>query len=184
VHRVQALLGAVEAQVRVGRRIRAGQLSLGTPCAGWSVRQVMNHSIGITLKFAEFASGVTNRPTAPQGDLVGPDHVRALSSCATTAKRAWKSVDPTRSCDLSFGSFSADLAAGINLFDVLAHTWDIATATSVEIDCVDVLWSAGLDAARTVIGTSRDPAHYAPEMPVGPNAGPREQFLRFLGRVA
>lgn len=55
-------------------------------------------------------------------------------------------------CDLPFGSFSADLAAGINLFDVLAHTWDIATASDVEVDCADDLWSVGLAAGRTVIG--------------------------------
>jgi uncharacterized protein (TIGR03086 family) len=183
VHRVDALLAALETQVEVGRRIQPAQLSLTTPCDGWTARDVLSHSIGITLKFADFASGVTNRPIAQRGDLVGPDHVTALRSCADAARTAWVSADMTRRCELPFGLFSANRAAGVNLFDVLAHAWDIATATGVELECADVLWSTGLDAARTVIGTSRDRAHYAPEIPVGPEAGVREQFLGFLGRA-
>ena len=89
----------------------------------------------------------------------------------------------TRSCHLSFGTFSADLAAGINLFDVLAHTWDIATATGVALECVDDLWDAGLDAARAAIGADRDLQHYGPEIAVGPSASSRERFLGFLGRL-
>ena len=181
--RLEALLGALETQVRVGRRIRADQLSLSTPCQDWSVREVMNHSIGVTLKFADFASGAADHPRSPPGDLVGPDHCGALRWCADAASTAWSSADMTRSCDLPFGSFSADLAAGINLFDVLAHTWDIATASDVEVDCADDLWSVGLAAGRTVIGTNRDLSHYAPELPAGPTARARERFLRFLGRV-
>ena len=182
VERVGALLHALEAQVDVGRRTRADQLSLGTPCEGWTVREVMNHSIGVTLKFANFASGATGHPVAPAGDLVGDDHQTALRACADIARVAWTSADMNRTCELSFGLFPADMAAGINLFDVLAHTWDIATATDVELECDDVVWTLALESAKSVIGAHRDPAHYADEIPVGLEAGPREQFLGLLGR--
>src|SRR2546425_134024 len=86
----ETLVAALRLQVRTGRLIRAGQLSLESPCPGWS----------------------------------------------------------------------------INLFDVLAHTWDIAAAAGVVVECPDELWSAGLEAARTVIGPGRDPRQYAPEVPV------------------
>jgi hypothetical protein len=89
----------------------------------------------------------------------------------------------TRSCELSFGVFSSDLAAGINLFDVLAHTSDIATATGAALECSDDLWTLGLESARRVIGGRRDPAHYAADIPVGLAAGPRERFVGFLGRI-
>jgi len=88
----------------------------------------------------------------------------------------------TRRCHLSFGTFPADVAAGINLFDVLAHTWDIATAARVLLACRDDLWMAGLEAARKVIGPGRDARHYAEEIPVGAAASPRQRFLAFLGR--
>ena len=89
----------------------------------------------------------------------------------------------TRPCHLSFGTFPASLAAGINLFDVLAHTWDIAAATGVTLECPDELWQAGLEAAQTVIGPGRDPRQYAPELPVPAAASPRRRFLAFTGRA-
>jgi len=178
----EALIAALDTQARTGRQVRAGQLPLPSPCPGWSVREVMNHCIGVTLKFADFAAGRTDHPRAPAGDLVGPDHGLALRSAADQASAAWAAADMTRHCHLPFGTFPAGLAAGINLFDALAHTWDIATATGVTLRCDDDLWTAGLDAARLVIGPSRDARHYAAEIPVGAGASPRQRFLAFLGR--
>lgn len=182
VDRVAGLLEVLALQVELGRCIQADQLLLETPCDGWSVRAVMNHSIAVTRKFAEFASGATSRPVTPAGDHVGDDHREALRSCQTAAQTAWRSADMTRSCTLPFGVFPSDAAAGINLFDALAHSWDMATAVGVAFECSDALWSVGLDSARRVIDDRRDPGHYAPAAPVDPGAGPREQFLGFLGR--
>jgi uncharacterized protein (TIGR03086 family) len=179
---LEALVAALETQVRTGQQVRAGPLAFESPCPGWSVRDVINHSLGVTLKFAEFAAGRTDHPRAPVGDL-GPDHGAALREAAEAARAAWASADMTRRCHLPFGTFPASLAAGINLFDVLAHTWDIAMATGVALRCPDDLWLEGLDAARTVIGVSRDSRHYAPEIPAAPGATPMRRFLAFLGRA-
>jgi uncharacterized protein (TIGR03086 family) len=105
----------------------------------------MNHSIGVTMKFADFAAGGSDHPRTPPGDLVGRDHLLALRSAAGAARAAWASADMARPCHLPFGTFPASLAAGINLFDVLAHTWDIAAATGVVLECPDELWQAGLE---------------------------------------
>ena len=161
----ETLLAALRVQVRTGRLIRSGQLLLESPCPGWSVRDVMNHSIGVTMKFAGFAAGGSDHPRTPHGDLVGRDHRLALRSAAGAARSAWASADMARPCHLPFGRFPAGLAAGINLFDVLAHTWDIAAATGVTLECPDDLWQAGLEAAQAVIGPGRDPRQYAPERP-------------------
>ena len=176
------LIAALQAQAGIGRQVRAWQLPLEWPCPGWSVRDVMNHSIGVTLKFADFAAGGSDHPRAPSGDLVGRDHGLALRSAADTARSSWASADMTRRCYLPFGTFPASLAAGINLFDVLAHTWDIATAAGLPLRCAEGLWSAGLQAARLVIGPVRDPRQYAAEIPVGAAASPRQRFLAFVGR--
>ena len=180
---METLLAALRIQVRTGRLVRSGQLSLESPCPGWSVRDVMNHSIGVTLKFADFAAGGNDHPRTPPGDLVGRDHRLALRSAAAAARAAWASADMARPCHLRFGTFPASLAAGINLFDVLAHTWDIAAATGVALECADDLWQAGLEAARAVIGPGRDPRQYAPEIPLARVASPRQRFLAFTGRA-
>ncbi len=80
---------------------------------------------------------------------------------AAAATGAWRAADLGRSCHLPFGTFGAADAAGINAFDVLGHTWDVAEATGQRVECPDELWAAGLDAARLVIGPDRDQAHYA-----------------------
>lgn len=84
----EALAAALRVQVRTGRLIRATDLSLESPCPGWSVRDVMNHSIGVTLKLAGFAAGGGDHPRSPPGDLVGHDHRRALRSAAAAAQQA------------------------------------------------------------------------------------------------
>ena len=178
----EALAAALRVQVRTGRLIRATDLSLESPCPGWSVRDVMNHSIGVTLKFAGFAAGGGDHPRSPPGDLVGHDHRRALRSAAAAAQQAWAAADMARPCHLPFGTYPASVAAGINLFDVLAHTWDTATAAGVTLECADELWIAGLEAARTVIGPDRDPRHYEAALPVPAAAAARQRFLAFTGR--
>ena len=82
----------------------------------------MNHSIGVTLKFADFAAGGSDHPRTPPGDRPRP------------------------------------------------------------VECPDELWSAGLEASRTVIGPGRDPRQYAPEMPVAAATSPMYRFLAFTGR--
>ena len=159
----EALTAALRAQVRTGRLIRAAQLSLETPCPGWSVRDVMNHSIGVTLKFAGFAAGGGDHPRSPPGDLVGPDHRRALRAAARAAQAAWASADMARPCHLPFGTFPA-------------------SAADVTLECADELWSAGLEAARMVIGPGRDPRQYAAEVPASGSATSRQRFLAFTGR--
>src|ERR1035438_3878061 len=45
----EALVAALETQVTTGRQVRASQLPLPSACPGWSVREVLNHSIGVPL---------------------------------------------------------------------------------------------------------------------------------------
>lgn len=92
-------------------------------------------------------------------------------------------TNSARRCRLPFATFSAELAAGCNLVDALAHTWDIASATGADLECSDELWEIGLDAARAVIGADRDLRHYAPAVVVGRPAPARRRFLGFVGRV-
>jgi uncharacterized protein (TIGR03086 family) len=178
---IPALAEVLLDELALVRRITRAQLSVASQCPGWSVRDVINHSIGVTRKFTRFAEG-DDRPSAPTGDLIGNDHVQALGCVVELARSAWASVDSTRHCELSFGSFSADQAAGINLFDALAHGWDVAVVLGLDWDCAEDLWICGLDAAKAVIGEQRDLAHYANEMPMPPDASNRERLLAFLGR--
>lgn len=177
---VRCLLSALDLQLEVVSQLSVEHLDAASKCSEWTNRGVLNHSLGVTHKFAAFARGATDEPHAPPGDLMAGGHVAATRDAAGAAQ-AWSTAELTRVCRLSFGSFPATVAAGINLFDVLAHTWDIAPP-AVSWDDHDAMWEAGLSAAREVIGPARDPRHYGAELSVPDDASPRERFLAFLGR--
>lgn len=180
--RIEALLVALDTQAAAAQAIAADALLLPSPCDGWSVADVMRHSLGVTMKFSAFAAAETDAPSAPVGDLLGADHGAAFGAAAAFARRAWSGVDLTRTCRLPFGTFSAEGAASINLFDVLAHSWDVAAATGATLECDDELWLAGLAAAREVVGPARDERHYGAELSATAGASPRALLLAYLGR--
>lgn len=163
-------------------QVRAGQLDLASRCEGWTIRQVLGHSLGVTHKFADFASGVTDEPHAPPDDVLSQNHVAAAEHVVAYAHEAWSTTDMSRTCRLRFGTFSAEAAAGINLFDVLAHSWDVAASIRVALSENNWLWLVGLHAAQEIIGSSRDPQHYAAARPVAAGAPPMHRFLAYLGR--
>lgn len=181
---VHALGAALEAWHSLLDQVSAVELTLATPNPGWDVAHVINHSIAVTSKFTTFAVGTTDQPRTPDHDLIGNDHRFAFGKTAERALAAWRAADPRRCCHLPFGTFTADLAAGINLFDLQAHGWDIHQATGATFACPHTTWETGLDAARRVIGQQRDPHHFAPALPAQPSASTQIRLLRYLGRDA
>ena len=180
---VEALLTALEAQWVLGTQASVADLSRPSRCPGWSVFDVMNHSIGVTRKFTEFASAATDRPRSPDGDLIGSRPGPALRQAADAARMAWSAADMSRQCRLPFGTFPAEMAAGINLVDVLAHGWDLGAFGDAAFDCRDEVWSTGLEMARSFVGPAREPRHYGIEVMVPDAAPPEQRFLGCLGRA-
>jgi uncharacterized protein (TIGR03086 family) len=179
---VEALGLALESQCELGEVLMSSDLSRSTRCPGWSVLDVMNHSIGVTLKFAEFATGATDRPRTPSGDLIGGRLGPALRMGADISRTAWSTADMSRECHLPFGVVSSETAVGINLVDVLAHGWDVGEFGDVVFSCPDEVWRTGLTMARRLIGDDRDPLHYGPEVIVPDDAPTQRRFLGYLGR--
>jgi uncharacterized protein (TIGR03086 family) len=185
VESVVAALGvALRAWCGLLDRVEGRQLSLATPDPGWDVADVIAHVIATTRKFTAFADGTTDRPRTSRFVLAEQrtGHRALFAVTAAESLAAWRAVDPRRTCQLPFGAYRAESAAGINLFDLLGHGWDVEQATGLRFACPDEVWAAGFDAARSVIGERRDLRHYAPEIPVGPDAPARIRLLRYLGR--
>ena len=179
---VRALADALRSWHVLLDGIDTADLALATVNPGWSVGDVINHAIAVTAKFTAFADGTTDRPRTAGRDFIGTGHRAAWGLAADRALTAWRSADPRRHCRLPFGTFTAQQAAGINLFDLLAHGWDLHQATGATFTCTDAAWTAGLDAARLAIGTQRDLRHYAPEIPAPSDAPPQTRLLNYLGR--
>jgi uncharacterized protein (TIGR03086 family) len=118
-------------------RVRADQLDLPTPCAGWVVRDLLAHMVGNNNGFAAAALG--EPPRAEVWD--GVDVTDPVGEFAASAKRvdaAFASVEPLTGtfAVLGYGNVPAGQAVGMHFIDYLAHGWDVAVSIGV---------AAGLD---------------------------------------
>jgi uncharacterized protein (TIGR03086 family) len=180
---VGSLLVVLDAQLDVVAALGADELAVPSMCPGWTVEDVLAHSVGITLKFAEFAAGRTDAPHAPEVMIDRAEPARAVASAREAAQVAWPAADATRLCTLPFGVFSAELAAGINLVDALAHTWDMAQALGRTVPCRDRVWTEASVAADAVVPAGASP-HYAAARSMPGGTPPPARFLARVGRSA
>lgn len=114
-------------------QIREEDLGRPTPCTEWDVRALLNHLLATTTKFTDFALALTDAPVTPRGDLLGADPVGAFDTEVRRSVGAWTDADLGRTCRMPFGEFSAGEAAGINVFALLVHAWDLAQALGTQL---------------------------------------------------
>ncbi|MDE9367270.1 TIGR03086 family metal-binding protein [Luteipulveratus sp. YIM 133132] len=124
LHR-QALQAAGE---RV-RRVRDGDLLLATPCAGWTLADLLAHLVG---QHRGFAAALRDGTAAPEAYRPVPFTQDAWASSADELTEAFAAADldrpvlqlelhPTRPLPGSF-------LLGAQLLDTVVHTWDVAAS--------------------------------------------------------
>jgi uncharacterized protein (TIGR03086 family) len=159
-----------------------------TPCDGWDVRQVLAHIVGTTIKFTAFARQETERPSSPRGDPLGDDIRQAYWDAAAASAAAWALPVPDRAiCRLPFGDFPGEYAARINLFDVLVHGWDLATAVGLERSYAPPVSLVHLSlevAERLVTPDAVAAGQYIDPAERGAAVMPLQQLLECTGRRA
>lgn len=111
--------------------VGADQWDLPTPCAQWSVRDLVNHVVGEELWTVPLVDGATVEEVGSRfdGDLLGSDPIGAARSAAAGAVDAVDKVADDTQVHLSFGD--TDLAEYLHQLaaDYLVHGWDLAVAT-------------------------------------------------------
>jgi len=166
--------------------VTADQLDQPTPCASWTVRDLIDHLVGISFWSAEtISTGVAPEqpPTGyADGDFVAAfdDGIAAtLAACDTPG-----AFDGT--VRLPFGEFPAVRFLGLATTDPFVHGWDLAKATGQPTDLDPVLAEQLLTQARASIpDTFRGPdgtAPFGPIVDVPAGAPPADQLAGFLGR--
>jgi uncharacterized protein (TIGR03086 family) len=175
----RALLGVVAG-------IAPGQEDLPTPCAEWTVTQVIQHAAGDQRGFAAalgIGSGPGYDPFAPSGVLDDP--AALVAAAVDEAALAWATVSdeagsvPT---PLPFGHLPTPVAAVLCALDAAVHAWDIAIATGQRSPLTDELSAHFLTAATGLIEPLREWGAYAAVVPGDATDGAVERLLRYLGR--
>jgi uncharacterized protein (TIGR03086 family) len=186
-------LGALEVYERsvalfdaVLRQIRPGEWALPTPCADWSVRDLVNHVVGEDRWAPPLLGGaaIADVGTALDGDLLGDDPLAAWTGASAAALMAARTTDGASLVALSFGPTPASEYLRQIGADHLIHAWDLATAIGADFrvdgDLVDAVagWFGDHESAYRaagVIGPRPTPALPA-------DADPLERLLSMFGR--
>jgi uncharacterized protein (TIGR03086 family) len=149
-----------------------------TPCAEWTVRDLLGHMIGVVAGLGAAASGSPREPFALSADPAAQFDAVAASTLA-----AWRAPGVLdRMIEFGPGPMPGRALAGINLLDTATHTWDLATATAQAAALPDEVATAALEASRTIISPEIRAGRFGPEVPCPDGATPTERLVAFLGR--
>jgi uncharacterized protein (TIGR03086 family) len=162
--------------------IRDDQWSAPTPCTDWTVRQVVNHLIGMNRVFAALLAGQPP-PPRPPADHVEDDPVGAYRDSAAALQAAFgRSGVLERAYHGPLGTATGAERLQIRLYDLLAHGWDVAQATGQPASLPDDLAEQSLAFARTQLTEQARPGRFGPAQIVAEQATAIERLAAFLGR--
>jgi uncharacterized protein (TIGR03086 family) len=125
---------AHEALRTVVRGLTEADLGEPTPCAEWTVAQVIQHAAGDQIGYAACLTGgpgPAENPFAPSGTL-DASAVVIIDQAVGAAAAAWSTV-PVDAEEVSVpippNKLSAELGAGACALDAAVHAWDLAVAS-------------------------------------------------------
>lgn len=165
---------------------RSDQWTRPTPCAEWTVAQVVQHAVGDQQAYAGALTGSgypEDDPFAPS-DVLTEDAVEMVDKALAASTAAYAAVRPDDAhvaVPLPQGPLPATVAAGAAALDAAVHAWDIAVATGQRPLLGDELASALLAVAPEIVEPVRAFA-FAPALDTGDAATPTATLLGYLGR--
>ena len=180
---------AVERSVVVVASVTASDLDRATPCAGWTLGDLLGHMIVQHDGFAAAADGAPADLSRWVANPVGHDPAVEYSAAAARVVGAFAGHDPDRGFWLpeirDGGPFPAAMAIGFHLVDYVVHTWDVAVSMGVGVVFDDDLVVAALRIAERVpAGAAREVegAAFKPVLPIPTGSSAIARLLLVLGR--
>ena len=162
-------------------RIGAGQWTSPTPCTEWTVRDIVDHLVGMNLVFvAMFEEG----PRPERGtDRLGTDPAGAYrrSAAAVQAAAARPGV-LERSQETSVGVATGAERIRWRIADLLTHGWDLVQATGVGAELPDDLAEQALTFVRAQLPSQPRAGRFADPRPIADDAPAIERLAAFTGR--
>ncbi len=158
-------------------RVVPEQIDAPTPCAEWSVRDLVDHVVAGNERIA--GTGASAQPR----DLTGL--VEAHAASAAAAQAAFASPGGLeRQYPFRTGPIPGSVAVEMRARDVLVHAWDLARATGQRTDLDPELSGWALESSRQFLTDAlRGPGRpFAPEQPCDPGRPAADRLAAFLGR--
>jgi uncharacterized protein (TIGR03086 family) len=112
-----------------------------TPCTEWTVRQLVNHVVGLQHRVARLVRGgsLDEYVATREDDWIGVDHIAAWHAGIRELDEAITNA-PTLDVPVAYRiPMSARDVIGLTAFDIAVHTWDVSRATGVDAQLDDGL---------------------------------------------
>lgn len=167
---------AQDAFARVLARVKYDQLTTPTPCAEWSVHDLIGHVIGGNERVA----GIDLAPPHDVDRLVGR-HIAA----GAAAQRVFEQPGAlARTFHFTAGDVSGTVLIRLRTIDVFAHAWDLTQATNQSATPDPELADHLLAASRATIHPEFDGpgAFSASEQSCNPSRPAADRLAALLGR--
>jgi uncharacterized protein (TIGR03086 family) len=161
--------------------IRAEQWKAPTPCTEWDVRGVVDHLVGMDLVFTAMTEGgpMPDR----EADRLGADPAGAFRSASAGLHAAFSRPGVLEQSFRSpMGSATGAERLQIRLYDLLAHGWDLATATGIPARLPEDIAERSLTFAQTQLSGQPRTGRFADPQPVSTTAPAIDRLAAFLGR--
>jgi uncharacterized protein (TIGR03086 family) len=180
---------AVRLSAQIAGRTTAADLDRATPCAGWTLADLLSHMIAQHRGFAVAATGAQTAVAEWEPRPLSDDPAAEYAAAANDVVAAFAGLtDGEREVwlpELGRRPFSTSEALTFQLVDDVVHAWDLARALDVPLDVDDDLAEAALavavrvpdDAARRGLGFA-----FARGLPVADDASMLDRTLLLLGR--
>ncbi|WP_117209929.1 TIGR03086 family metal-binding protein [Allorhizocola rhizosphaerae] len=172
---------AATAGVPIVQGIDESQFDRGTPCAEFTVRELINHLFHVIIGFQSLAVKQTfDFSTTPGYVRAGDWRARFEHETAILVK-AW--AEPSALDGVSPGmGLPQETVGALAVLDLTIHVWDLARATDREYEAAPEI-TARLSALAEQMGpTARQWKILADVVPVPPTASPFERLLGLTGR--
>jgi uncharacterized protein (TIGR03086 family) len=168
-------------------QISPHQLDLSTPCASWTVRDVISHIVGGTSFIATAAETGTAPPIPdhPDEDLAAGEFTERFSTGAKRAVEAFRAEGVMeKTLKMPYGELPGGIVVWIAAIDTFVHGWDLAKAIGASTDLDLALATRLLDFARNIPYPrgAEGEAPFAEEVQVPASASPADKLAGLLGR--
>lgn len=162
-------------------RVGPGQWSDPTPCTEWSVRDLVQHLVGLNLVFAAMLQG---QPPPERGaDVLGADPVEAYRESNAMLHKAFAQPGVLeREYRGPLGVATGEQRLQIRLADLIAHGWDLARATGRQLRIPEELAERSLELMRVSMATQSRAGRFDEPQPVDEDAPALDRLAAFLGR--
>jgi uncharacterized protein (TIGR03086 family) len=180
----------LEVTVGIVGRASTAQLGLPTPCAEWTLGQLLAHMTGQNYGFAAAARGETEDMTVWADRPAGDDFAAAYARAVAAVTAAFSAVDLSRDRlwlpEIRTGiRFPAEMAIGFHFLDYVVHGWDVARSIGMPVSFdAEVLDEVQVRAAQVPEGEPRlvPGAAFLPAVAAPPDSPPLDRVLALLGR--